>query len=66
MVKSLQDKELIAESGRLNVPGNPILYVTTDKFLESMGLRSLKDLPPLEEFELSEEELAELRSRISM
>jgi len=50
----------------LNVPGNPILYVTTDKFLESMGLRSLKDLPPLEEFELSEEELAELRSRISM
>lgn len=64
VVKSLQDKELIAESGRLNVPGNPILYVTTDKFLESMGLRSLKDLPPLEKFELNEEELAEVRSRI--
>jgi segregation and condensation protein B len=38
---------LIEESGRSEGPGRPILYVTTQDFLQHFGLRSLADLPPL-------------------
>jgi segregation and condensation protein B len=42
--------------GKKDEPGRPILYGTTTAFLEFFGLRSLKDLPTLEEFtELSED-----------
>ncbi len=48
-VNSLCEKELIEEAGRLDVPGKPIVYRTTDKFLRCFGLGSLEDLPPLPE-----------------
>ena len=41
----LRDRELIEEVGRLDVPGKPILYGTTNKFLVVFGLTSIKDLP---------------------
>ncbi|WP_057896312.1 SMC-Scp complex subunit ScpB [Liquorilactobacillus oeni] len=41
--------ELIGEAGRLEAPGRPILYETTEIFLDHFGLQSLKDLPPLPE-----------------
>lgn len=44
-VSSLLDKELIEAAGRLDAPGRPMLYVTTDKFLRVFGLNSLADLP---------------------
>ncbi|MBC7333210.1 MAG: SMC-Scp complex subunit ScpB [Actinobacteria bacterium] len=50
VVLTLLDKGLIEEAGKLKEPGNPILYKTTDKFLELLGINSLKELPPLEEF----------------
>lgn len=40
---------LIKETGRLKAIGRPILYGTTDQFLRSFGLLSLKELPALEE-----------------
>lgn len=40
---------LIREAGRLKAIGRPILYGTTDQFLRSFGLSSLKELPDLEE-----------------
>lgn len=43
----LLERGLIAEDGRLAVPGRPILYRTTDAFLRVFGLSSLQDLPPL-------------------
>ena len=46
----LVDKELIKIVGRKAVPGNPYLYGTTKQFMEYFGLRSLEDLPKLEEF----------------
>ena len=46
-VASLAEKGLIAECGRLDVPGRPILYATTDAFLRSFGLSSLDELPEL-------------------
>lgn len=47
---SLVEKGLITESGRLDVPGKPILYRTTKDFLRVFGLESLNDLPELPEF----------------
>lgn len=49
-ITSLAEKELIKESGRLDVPGKPILYRTTKNFLRVFGLESLNDLPELPEF----------------
>lgn len=42
------DKNLIREAGRLDKPGKPILYKTTDEFLRAFGLSSLEELPTLE------------------
>ncbi|MCQ2353725.1 MAG: SMC-Scp complex subunit ScpB [Clostridia bacterium] len=44
-VGSLIDKELIAACGRLDAPGRPMLYGTTDKFLRVFGLNDLSELP---------------------
>ena len=46
-VHTLVHRQLIHEIGRQDSPGRPILYGTTDHFLQTFGLRSLKDLPPL-------------------
>ncbi len=48
VVSTLLDRNLIAEAGRKDVVGRPMLYRTTAEFLESFGLRSLDDLPPME------------------
>lgn len=44
-VGSLLDKELLAPVGRLDAPGRPMLYGTTEKFLRVFGLSSLSELP---------------------
>lgn len=44
-VGSLLDKELIEPVGRLDAPGRPMLYGTTEKFLRVFGLSSIKELP---------------------
>lgn len=47
-VSSLLDKGLIEAAGRLDAPGRPMLYVTTDKFLRVFGINSLDELPETE------------------
>jgi segregation and condensation protein B len=62
----LVERNLIMETGHLETPGRPILYATTEQFLLDFGLRSVKDLPPMEmlmygtlrDFESSLEEAA--------
>lgn len=44
-VSSLQEKGLIEQRGRLDVPGRPILYGTTDDFLRVFGINSVDELP---------------------
>lgn len=46
-INRLVEHNLIKEAGRLDVPGRPIVYRTTDEFLRCFGFRSLKDLPIL-------------------
>ncbi len=50
-ISSLIQKELIEESGRLDLPGRPLVYSTTDRFLRCFSLDSLDDLPDLPENE---------------
>ncbi len=47
-VGSLIDKGLIESCGRLDAPGRPMLYATSDKFLRVFGFNSLDDLPKTE------------------
>jgi segregation and condensation protein B len=51
VLKTLLERRLIRITGRKEVVGKPFLYGTTREFLVHFGLNSLKDLPPLEEFE---------------
>ena len=65
VIASLVEKGLVREAGRDNSPGSPILYATTAAFLEKFGLKSIKDLPPLEDFAPDEESRAFIRERLS-
>jgi segregation and condensation protein B len=47
-IRSLMEKHLVKIAGRAEIPGRPILYGTTKRFLELFGLNSLKDLPASE------------------
>lgn len=49
VVNSLVEKGLLAEAGRLDLPGRPIAYVTTDNFLRAFKLSDISELPPLPE-----------------
>ena len=57
-MNSLIDKALIEATGRLDAPGRPMLYSTTDKFLRVFGLSSIKDLPEVEMLRPTEEQMA--------
>jgi segregation and condensation protein B len=59
VVMHLLEKNLIKMVGRKDVPGKPFLYGTTKEFLEYFGLKSLLDLPKLEEFVSLEEKATE-------
>ena len=50
-IRGLLDRKLLEISGRSDLPGRPMLYVTTDQFLELFGLAELSALPPLHELE---------------
>lgn len=47
VIKGLIDKSLIKEVGKLDKPGRPTLYATTDEFLKHFGLVSIGELPAL-------------------
>lgn len=47
-VNSLIDKGLIESCGRLDAPGRPVLYATSEKFLRVFGINSLSELPETE------------------
>lgn len=55
---TLVEKGLVKDVGRKDGPGRPILYATTEQFLLHFGLRSLEDMPNLEEGLASEDEVA--------
>lgn len=59
-IETLLSKNFIAEAGRLDRIGKPIIYKTTLNFLNQFNLKSLKDLPSIEKFISDEEILKEV------
>lgn len=64
-VSRLYERGLIDEAGRLDAPGRPVLYKTTDTFLRCFGLKTPRDLPPIN-FENSMPDLAEVGEQLSI
>ena len=56
IIRKLVAKGFIKESGRSELPGRPILYATTNEFLDYFGLSSIEDLPDMNKFIESAEE----------
>ena len=50
VARTLLEKKIVGPAGRKDVPGKPIMYRTTQKFLEYFGLKDLTELPTLEDF----------------
>ena len=50
VVRLLEQRGFVEDRGRAGGPGQPILYGTTELFLDRLGLASLRELPPIEEF----------------
>lgn len=61
VLRSLLDKQVIKIVGRAEVPGRPMLYGTTRRFLELFGLNSLEDLPRVEELRSGAAAAAEVK-----
>lgn len=51
VIEGLSRKNLVAEVGRSDAVGRPILYGTTDEFLKQFGFETLKELPSIEDIE---------------
>ncbi len=51
VLRTLLDQKLVRIVGRKDIPGRPMMYGTSRMFLRKFGLRDLRDLPPLREFQ---------------
>lgn len=60
IIRKLLERGLVESVGRKDIPGRPLLYGTTRRFLEVFGLQDLASLPPLPEIEELEEEPEDL------
>ncbi len=65
VIGSLKEKGLVREVGHEPDRTRAVLFGTTRQFLERFGLRSIKDLPPLEDFAPDEESKRFIRERLS-
>ncbi len=68
-VNKLVEYNLVCEVGRMNAPGRPIMFGTTEEFLRSFGVQSLEDLPMLasdkvEDFKMEAEEEIHLKLEV--
>lgn len=71
VINKLVEYKLICEVGRLDAPGRPILFATTEEFLRNFGIESLEDLPvvnpeKVEDFKLEAEEEVQLELDIEL
>ena len=56
VIGSLTSKDLIEEKGRLELPGRPLIYGTTENFLRCFNISSIEELPPLPEDDAPKED----------
>ena len=62
-IRILLERKLIRVLGRREIPGRPLVYATTQKFLETFDLKDLKDLPSLKEIDELESKFAKPRQQ---
>jgi segregation and condensation protein B len=65
-IRNLLDRELITDVGRTQTKGGAMLYATTRRFEAMFGLADLKELPPLDDFALTDDAKADLRRRLGL
>ena len=58
-LQKLLEKELVSILGRSDGPGRPLLYGTSEKFMDHFGMKDLNDLPKLKDFREPESEIGE-------
>jgi segregation and condensation protein B len=61
-LQKLLEKELVTIAGRSEGPGRPLLYTTSDKFMDYLGINSLGDLPKPKDFKEVENSVGEVPS----
>ena len=59
-LQKLLDKELVTIAGRSEGPGRPLLYATSEKFMDYLGINSLNDLPKPKDFKEVDNSIGEL------
>jgi len=63
---TLLDRDLVREVGRRDAPGAAVLYGTTTRFLVAFDLADIGSLPPIEEFEVGDDQREELKRRLGL
>ena len=58
-IQKLLEKELLTIIGRSDGPGRPLLYATSEKFMNYFGLKSIKDLPKIKDFKEVDNQIGE-------
>lgn len=58
-IQKLLDKELVSIQGRSDGPGRPLLYGTSERFMDYFGLKDMADLPKLKDFQQPENEIGD-------
>ncbi len=58
-IQKLLEKELVTIVGRSDGPGRPLLYGTSEKFMDYFGIKSMKDLPKPKDFKLPDSQIGE-------
>lgn len=56
-IQKLLEKELVSITGRSDAPGRPLLYGTSERFMDYFGINSLKDLPKPKDFKKPDNEI---------
>ena len=56
-IQKLLEKDLISISGKSDGPGRPVLYTTSQSFMDYFGIRSVKDLPQLKDLHMEQNEI---------
>ena len=64
VIGSLTLKDLIEEKGRLELPGRPLIYGTTENFLRCFNISSIEELPPLPEDDKKEDDSQEMQMTV--
>jgi len=59
-VRKLLEKELVTIKGRSSDVGRPLLYATSEKFMQHFGLKSIKELPKLKEFKHEDNQIGDI------